>query len=64
VCRRTATPVLRLLRQSADQDFSFVDSCSFVVMRSERIRHVFAFDQHFATAGFVRLPVDMPVDQL
>ena len=54
----------RLLRQYTDQDFSFVDACSFAVMRAERIRHAFAFDQHFATAGFMRVPLDVPVDQL
>lgn len=54
----------RLLRQYADQDFSFVDATSFAVMRAERIRHAFAFDQHFAAAGFTRVPVDVPVAQL
>lgn len=54
----------RLLRQYADQDFSFVDAISFAVMRAERIRHAFAFDQHFATAGFPRIPVDVPVGEL
>lgn len=54
----------RLLRQHADQDFSFVDATSFAVMRAERIRHAFAFDRHFATAGFLRVPVDLPVAQL
>lgn len=53
-----------LLRRYPDQDFSFVDATSFVVMRSERIRHAFAFDQHFATAGFVRIPIDLPVEQV
>lgn len=54
----------RLLRQYADQEFSFVDATSFAVMRSERIRHAFALDQHFATARFTRVPVDLPVAQL
>ena len=54
----------RLLRQYADKDFSFVDATSFAVMRAERLRHAFAFDQHFATAGFLRVPVDLPVAQL
>ena len=54
----------RLLRQYADQDFSFVDATSFTVMRGERLRHAFAFDQHFATAGFLRVAVDLPVAQL
>ena len=54
----------RLLRQYADQDFSFVDATSFAVMRAERIRHAFAFDQHFAAAGFTRIPADVPVAQV
>jgi len=54
----------RLLRQYADQEFSFVDATSFAVMRAERMRHAFAFDQHFATAGFARVAVDVPVAQL
>jgi predicted nucleic acid-binding protein len=54
----------KILRQYADQEFSFVDSASFAVMRSERIRHAFAFDEHFATAGFLRVPADIPVGQL
>jgi predicted nucleic acid-binding protein len=53
-----------ILRQYADQDFSFVDATSFAVMRAARIRHAFAFDQHFATAGFARIPHDLPVMQL
>ena len=56
--------VYRLLRQYADQDFSFVDATSFAVMRSERIRHAFALDQHFATAGFTRIPLDLSVAQM
>jgi predicted nucleic acid-binding protein len=32
----------KVLRQYADQDFSFVDATSFAAMRSERIRHAFA----------------------
>lgn len=54
----------RLLRQYADQDFSFVDATSFALMRAERLRHAFAFDRHFATAGFLRVPADVPVAQL
>jgi hypothetical protein len=33
-------------------------------MRAERIRHAFALDQHFSTAGFLRVPVDVPVEQI
>jgi predicted nucleic acid-binding protein len=53
-----------ILRQYADQDFSFVDATSFAVMRAARVRHAFAFDQHFAAAGFLRIPHDLPVAQL
>lgn len=48
-----------LLRRHRDQDFSFVDATSFASMRAHAIRHAFAFDSHFATAGFVRVPVDV-----
>ena len=27
-------------------------------MRQQRIRYAFAFDSHFATAGFIRIPID------
>jgi len=60
----TEARAFRLLRQHADQDFSFVDATSFAVMRAERIRHAFAFDRHFSTAGFLRVPGDVPVDQV
>lgn len=53
-----------LLERYRDHEFSFVDATSFVVMRGERIRHAFAFDAHFATAGFLRVPVDLGVEQL
>jgi predicted nucleic acid-binding protein len=48
-----------LLRRHRDQDFSFVDATSFATMRANAIRHAFAFDSHFATAGFLRIPVDV-----
>ena len=53
-----------LLAQFQDHDFSFVDATSFAVMRSRRIRYAFAFDSHFPTAGFPRLSLDMPVDNV
>ena len=31
------------------------------LMRQQRIHHAFAFDPHFATAGFLRIPVDLPL---
>jgi uncharacterized protein len=53
-----------ILDQYRDHDFSVVDATSFALMRAERIRHAFAFDSHFATAGFLRVPVDVGVEQL
>ncbi len=48
-----------ILYRYADHPFSFVDATSFAVMRQQRIRHAFAFDAHFATAGFLRIPMDL-----
>jgi predicted nucleic acid-binding protein len=48
-----------LLHRYADHPFSFVDATSFALMRQQRIRHAFAFDRHFATAGFLRIPGDL-----
>lgn len=39
-----------------DKMFSFTDCTSFVVMKDRRIRHVLTSDQHFAQAGFERVP--------
>lgn len=47
-----------LLRRFSDQRFSYVDGTSFAAMRKHRVRRAFAFDRHFATAGFVRVPLD------
>lgn len=47
-----------LLAQYADQDFSYVDATSFVVMRHARIREALAFDHHFAVLGFVLIGDD------
>jgi uncharacterized protein len=53
-----------ILDRYRDHDFSFVDATSFAFMRAERIRHAFAFDSHFAAAGFMRVPADVRVEQL
>lgn len=45
-----------LLQRYADQDFSLTDAVSFVVMQQRGIREAFAFDSHFATAGFAVVP--------
>jgi predicted nucleic acid-binding protein len=46
----------RILHQYADQDFSYVDAVSFALMHQRGLTNAFAFDQHFATAGFVCIP--------
>jgi len=40
------------LERFHDQRFSLTDAVSFEVMRRERIKEAFAFDEHFVTAGF------------
>ena len=40
----------------ADQEVSFTDCVSFVLMKRYGIQEVFAFDRHFALAGFKCLP--------
>jgi predicted nucleic acid-binding protein len=40
------------LERFHDQRFSLTDAVTFEVMRRERIRAAFAFDQDFVTAGF------------
>jgi len=47
-----------ILQRYSDHAFSYVDATSFALMRQRRIRHAFAFDVHFRTAGFLRIPVD------
>jgi len=41
-----------ILRKYQDQDFSYTDAVSFVVMDQFHIREAFSFDEHFITAGF------------
>lgn len=43
------------LERFRDQRFSMTDAVSFEVMRRERLKTAFAFDQDFETAGFLLL---------
>lgn len=45
-----------ILRNYADQPFSYADAVSFACMRARGIQEAFAFDKHFAIAGFRLLP--------
>ena len=40
----------------ADQQVSFTDCVSFVLMRRNRLERAFTFDRHFASAGFEIMP--------
>jgi len=42
----------RILHQYQDQDFSLADAISFAFMRQNGLTEAFAYDRHFATAGF------------
>ena len=45
-----------ILRRYDDQEFSYSDSVSLTIMKLQKIRKVFSFDNHFQTMGFVRVP--------
>ena len=47
---------MSLLKKYADQDFSYTDAVSFVIMKREKIRKAFSFDKHFLTIGFLMVP--------
>ncbi len=51
---------INLLHQYRDHPFSYVDGISFCIMKKEGIRDAFAFDSHFAIAGFNRVSIDVP----
>ena len=45
-----------ILAKYSDQDFSYTDAVSFVVMKRQKIKKAFSFDKHFLIAGFVSVP--------
>lgn len=45
-----------ILAKFTDQDFSYTDAVSFVMMKRQKIRKAFCFDKHFLTAGFINIP--------
>ena len=47
---------VKILEKFQDQDFSYTDAVSFAAMRELKIGNAFAFDSHFATAGFITIP--------
>lgn len=46
----------RWLRRFNDQRLSLADAVSFEVMKARGIRQALALDEHFAMAGFERVP--------
>lgn len=46
----------KILAKYVDQDFSYTDAVSFVIMRRQKIRKAFCFDKHFVIAGFINVP--------
>lgn len=47
---------LPLFEKFADQEVSFTDCISFILMRKHRIQRAFSFDRHFRLAGFETIP--------
>lgn len=45
-----------LFDKFADQQVSFTDCISFVLMRRNRLERAFTFDRHFKSAGFEVVP--------
>jgi predicted nucleic acid-binding protein len=44
-----------ILSKFVDQDFSYTDAVSFVIMKRHKIKRAFSFDRHFVIAGFVNV---------
>lgn len=47
---------LKFFGKYADQNISFTDCISFVLMKREKINRVFSYDRHFKFAGFEVMP--------
>jgi hypothetical protein len=50
------TEAEHVLGKYSDQDFSYADAVSFVIMNRQKIQRSFSFDNHFVTAGFTNIP--------
>jgi uncharacterized protein len=46
----------RYFQQHHDKSYSLTDCLSFVIMKRLKIEIALAFDQHFAQAGFTKVP--------
>lgn len=45
-----------ILAKYRDQDFSYTDAVSFVIMKRQKMSKAFCFDKHFVAAGFTNIP--------
>jgi predicted nucleic acid-binding protein len=45
-----------ILKKYSDQDFSYTDAVSFAIMKTQKMKKAFAFDKHFQTMGFMKVP--------
>jgi predicted nucleic acid-binding protein len=48
---------LMLFKKYADQEISFTDCVSFILMQAHQLTRVFCFDRHFDIPGFSRFPL-------
>jgi uncharacterized protein len=48
---------LKLFLKYADQEVSFTDCVSFILMQVHELNRVFCFDRHFDIPGFSRFPL-------
>ena len=59
ILRPTRTDEIKAIdffQKFADQNVSFTDCITFVLLRKEKIKRVFSFDSHFQWAGFKLCP--------
>lgn len=47
---------IELFEKFADQNVSFTDCISFILMRKRKLKRAFSFDKHFELAGFKLYP--------
>ena len=54
--RADEVKAIDFFQKFADQNVSFTDCITFVLLRKEKIKRVFSFDSHFQWAGFKLCP--------
>ena len=53
---RDEKQAVELFEKFADQNVSFTDCISFILMRKRKLKRAFSFDKHFELAGFKLYP--------